>query len=229
VRFFRRFRRAVRQKPAADWLIAGFGNPGPDYSATRHNYGFLAADVLVEMLGASFGHAEIGGSLSAHCRISASSTVLVIKPQTFMNRSGDSVETALDTLGLDAKRLIVLVDDLALRLGSIRIRKGGGDGGHNGLRSTIERLGTGEVIRVRMGIGPAKGVLPSAPEWVDYVLGMFDNDEKQLVGKTARRSASAVRMILTEGMVAAMNHFNRREINSESTTSDGQRAVGKGS
>jgi PTH1 family peptidyl-tRNA hydrolase len=185
-------------------VVVGLGNPGKKYERTRHNAGFLAADELARRL-----HIEISQekchSLIGRGRIEAAPIVLA-KPQTYMNESGRAVAALLQDFYVSPGDLIVIHDELDLPLGTVRIKTGGGHGGHNGLRSIIEFLGTSEFIRVRMGIGrPAPGV-----DSADYVLSPFLADEQQAAAEAAGRAADAVLAIASQGMTRAMSLFNQR-------------------
>ncbi len=206
---FRRRRTAGSDPPPA-WVVAGLGNPGPDYLMSRHNFGFMAADRLVRHCGGRWSTAA--GSTLQRCRVRIGEDVPleVIRPLEFMNRSGGAVRRVLASYGLDSSRLIVLVDDLALPLGSLRIRQGGGDGGHNGLRSVVQVLADGAFTRVRLGVAPQAG-MPPAAEWVDFVLGSFEPDEEEVVRRVAGLAVEAVADIVGHGPLKAMSRYNRRK------------------
>lgn len=202
-----------RTQPAEgriDWLVAGLGNPGERYAGTRHNFGFIAADALVRQFGGEWSMTDDRAMERCPVQLVDGTSLEVLRPQAFMNRSGPPVLRSMRRAGLNCSRLIVLADDLALPFGTIRIREGGGDGGHNGLRSLAEALGNGGFIRVRMGLAPAGG-MPPAGEWVDFVLGRFMPEEEEDVHRVARRAVSAVLDILDRGPAAAMSRFNRRK------------------
>ena len=183
-------------------LIAGLGNPGPRYAGTRHNMGFAVIDSLSDRLRAKAA-GKAHGALVGKARIDGEEALLV-KPQTFMNRSGDAVRPILDAARSDPAELIVIHDDLDLPLGRIRVRKSGGGGGHNGVASIIAALGTGGFVRVRLGVGrPLDGQDPA-----DYVLSNFSRDELETVRKTVETAVDAVISIVTEGPDKAMNRFN---------------------
>jgi PTH1 family peptidyl-tRNA hydrolase len=185
-------------------IIVGLGNPGKKYERTRHNAGFLALDELAGILRAEImqekHHALIGRAPIGP------EQVILAKPQTYMNESGKAVAAILRSAYADASDLIVLHDELDLALGTIRVKTGGGHGGHNGLRSIIEHIGTTDFVRVRIGIGrPAPGIDPA-----DYVLSPFLGEERQAVPEIMARSAEAARAIATEGPVRAMNIVNKK-------------------
>jgi PTH1 family peptidyl-tRNA hydrolase len=199
-----------RRRGAVEWLVAGLGNPGAEYAGTRHNLGFQALEVLAVRCRCRLRAARGGLAATAEGRLSGGRALRLLRPLTFMNRSGEAVAAALEEAKLPGERLIVLVDDLALPLGGLRIRSGGGDGGHNGLQSIIRQLGDDSFIRVRMGIGPSGGEPPAAEEWSDYVLGRFVPQEEEAARRAALRGAEAAEAIADRGLTAAMNEFNRR-------------------
>jgi PTH1 family peptidyl-tRNA hydrolase len=185
-------------------VVVGLGNPGKKYERTRHNAGFMAVAQLAGRLGIEVSQ-ERGHSLIGRGRIEAAQIVLV-KPQTYMNESGKAVSALLKDFYVSPGDLIVIHDDLDLPLGTVRIKTGGGHGGHNGLRSIIESLGTPDFIRVRMGIGrPIQGV-----DSADYVLSLFLAGEQKVATDEAERAADAVMAIVSQGMTRAMRLFNQR-------------------
>jgi PTH1 family peptidyl-tRNA hydrolase len=185
-------------------IIVGLGNPGKKYERTRHNAGFMAVDELARSL-----HVDVNqekySSFVARARIDPESTVLA-KPQTYMNDSGRAVGAILKDTYASVSDLIVLHDELDLPLGSVRIKIGGGHGGHNGLRSIVELVGSSDFIRVRLGIGrPAPGM-----DAADYVLSPFLAEERQLLPEVMAKAVEAVRVIILEGPNRAMNIFNQQ-------------------
>jgi PTH1 family peptidyl-tRNA hydrolase len=186
------------------FLIVGLGNPGKKYERTRHNAGFLALDELGRRMGIEPSqekhHALVGKGRAASCDL------VLAKPQTYMNESGRAVAALLKDAYLTAADLVVLHDELDISLGTVRIKMGGGHGGHNGLRSIIDHLGTPDFIRIRIGIGrPLPGL-----EAADYVLSPFVLEERQAAFEAAEKAASAVMAILSEGTTKAMNLFNQK-------------------
>ncbi|MGD9628493.1 MAG: aminoacyl-tRNA hydrolase [Pyrinomonadaceae bacterium] len=184
------------------WLIVGLGNPGTAYQRTRHNLGFMVVDLIAaeeqtqvkrDECRALVGRAMIGGTV-----------VELAKPQTFMNLSGDAVSCLIAKPGRGIENLIVISDDLALPLGSIRLRPKGTHGGHNGLRSIIERLGTNDFIRLRIGIMPEHPVSNTR----DFVLQNFAKNEAEKVESVLKRSAEAVRTVISVDVEKAMAEFN---------------------
>jgi len=185
-------------------FVVGLGNPGERYRRTRHNVGFMVADALVSLAGLSPGTEECGawvaeGALDA-------SPVLVVKPLSYMNASGVAVARLLERRGGTPADLVVVVDDLALDLGRVRVRERGSHGGHNGLRSLIEELGTGEFARVRVGI--RSGELPD--DVAGWVLSDFPPEDAPVVREMVSLAADAVACLVSEGAQAAMNRFNAR-------------------
>jgi PTH1 family peptidyl-tRNA hydrolase len=185
-------------------MIAGLGNPGYEYHLTPHNLGFMAVDRLAGECGLELEHRE-AQALTAAARLEGLD-VLLAKPQTYMNLSGMAVARLVAKYGLDVGDLIVLVDDAALPLGSIRIRPRGSAGGHNGLRSIIGALGSDHFVRVRMGVSPEQPV----EDMVSYVLGRFREADLETVAEMLSQACEAVHVILREGSQKAMNRFNRR-------------------
>jgi PTH1 family peptidyl-tRNA hydrolase len=185
-------------------LIVGLGNPGFEYLLTPHNLGFMAVDRLAESCGVEIGRRE-AQALTAATEIEQEEVVLV-KPQTFMNLSGMAVARLLDNYQLQVADLIVLVDDVDLPLGVLRIRQRGSAGSHNGLKSIIGTLQANGFGRVRMGAGPDRPM----DDLVSYVLGPFRRAQLEAVSDMLDQAGEAVRIILKEGISRAMNRFNRR-------------------
>jgi peptidyl-tRNA hydrolase, PTH1 family len=185
-------------------LIVGLGNPGIEYHLTPHNLGFMAVDRLAEVCRSEFSRREARARV-ATARFHGEKVVLA-KPQTFMNLSGVSVSGLLRTLDVPLDDLIVLVDDIELPLGSLRIRRKGSAGGHNGLKSVIGALETDVFTRVRMGVGPGRPV----KDLVSYVLTPLGEKDQEEVAGMLDQSVEAVRVILKEGVDKAMNLFNRK-------------------
>ncbi len=183
-------------------LIVGLGNPGRRYAHTRHNVGFRCLDILAARYALSFTRRE------AEAQIGIGEVeglpVVLAKPQTYMNLSGRSVRGLLAKLRLKPEHLVVVYDDLDLPLGRIRRRGQGSAGGHRGVQSIIDALGSNEFARVRIGIGRPVGEDP-----IEYVLRPFDKDEAPVIALACDVAADAVICLLQEGMTAAMNKFNR--------------------
>jgi PTH1 family peptidyl-tRNA hydrolase len=183
-------------------LVVGLGNPGERYRRTRHNMGFMVVDALGARLGTG-SKREAHATLLSEVRL-GEERVVVAKPLTFMNRSGLGVAPVLEELGGGPKDVLVVVDDVALELGVLRIREKGGHGGHNGLRSLIDNLGSDEFPRVRVGVG----VKEIPEDLASFVLAEFSQEEVLIVQETVGRAAEAVECALKEGLDSAMNRFN---------------------
>jgi PTH1 family peptidyl-tRNA hydrolase len=182
-------------------LVAGLGNPGPEYAATRHNIGFMVADQLAAQYGSTWEKSSKWDALSAKC-----GSVLLIKPMSFMNRSGYPLFAVAQFYKIEPQQILVVLDDLALPVGRLRLRARGGSGGHNGLESIITQFGTEEIPRLRIGIGEAP-----RDGSVDYVLSRFFDEEKPLVRSAISRAVEAVKCAIDNGLVSAMNTFNKTE------------------
>ncbi len=194
------------------WLITGLGNPGKEYDATRHNIGFMVTDLFAQMFPVSFQQTAPWYHLR---QITIrDENVLLIQPQTYMNRSGLAVEKILRHYHESPERLVVVYDDLDLAPGRLRIRKKGGDGGHKGVKSIIENLDTDQFIRIRIGIGrPQRVISPQETQWredvVEYVLQPFTKDEYAAVREVMQLSVQAIELIVTNQVSMAMNLYNR--------------------
>jgi PTH1 family peptidyl-tRNA hydrolase len=185
-------------------IIVGLGNPGRKYERTRHNAGFMAVEEVARGLRADIAQ-EKYHALIGKARIDSIETILV-KPQTFMNESGRSVGAIIRYTHVAVSDIIVLHDDLDLPIGAVRIKAGGGHGGHNGLRSIIEHLGSADFIRVRIGIGrPGPG-----RDAADYVLNPVTAAEREIFSRAAGTAAEATRAVLLEGPTRAMNTYNQK-------------------
>ncbi len=201
-----------KKKPSleADWLVVGLGNPGPDYANNRHNVGFWVANEVAKRAGVQ--PKKAGASMAAGVGELSGHRVAVVKPLTFMNRSGKAVAEALRASGCDLSRTVVIYDELDLGTGALRIREGGGHGGHNGLKSIAELAGL-DFVRIRVGIGrPMVDGKPSRePEHVAaYVLADPGDDERQALLETVAEAADAVETIIREGADAAGSRHNRK-------------------
>ena len=191
-------------------LIVGLGNPGPEYAFTPHNAGFLAVDRIAEICGAQIANRR-GRALTVRTRL-AGHDVLLAKPETFMNLSGLSVAALLNELELGVEDLIVLYDELAIPLGTLRIRERGSAGGHNGVKSISGVLGTEEWLRIRIGVG--KPPLETGREvkagGTTYLLSPMRKTELAVLDEVLDQAVRAVEAVLTKGVSAAMNEFNRK-------------------
>lgn len=195
----------LRNKGGVQWIAVFLGNPGVKYSATRHNAGFMAAEALEKSQGVKINRLRFG-SLSAIITL-GDEKVLLLKPQTFMNLSGNAVGPAAAYYKLPPERVVVVCDDVALPLGRLRIRSKGSSGGHNGLKSIISALGTEEFPRIRIGVGAPESDGSPDP-MIDWVLGEFRGSDAKLISESSRRAAEAVCAYITEGADRAMNKFN---------------------
>jgi peptidyl-tRNA hydrolase, PTH1 family len=180
-------------------LIAGLGNPGPEYADTRHNIGFVVVDQLAAQSGSTWEKSTKWDALT-----SRHGDTLLAKPTSFMNRSGHPLVAIAQFYEIAAPEILVVLDDMALPLGRIRIRPGGGTGGHNGLESIITQFGTEEIPRLRIGIGAAP-----PDRGVDYVLGRFFEEERPLLKSAIERGVEAIKCAVDNGVVSAMNTFNK--------------------
>jgi PTH1 family peptidyl-tRNA hydrolase len=185
-------------------LIVGLGNPGSEYDRTPHNMGFMAVDRLASECGKELTRRE-SQALTAHTELLGEKVVLA-KPQTFMNLSGVSVARLLQNYELTAHDLIVLVDEIELPVGMLRVRPRGSAGGHNGLKSIIGSLGANDFIRIRMGVRPERPV----EDYVSYLLKPFRSAEAKSVDEALDLTVDAIRVVVSEGVQKAMNRFNRR-------------------
>jgi peptidyl-tRNA hydrolase, PTH1 family len=183
-------------------LVVGLGNPGPEYAETRHNLGFKVIEALGETLGIAVKQRKFNARIGEGRH--ADRKVILMKPWTFMNRSGGPVAAAVGFYKLDLRDLMVVVDDMALPTGALRVRAGGSAGGHNGLADIIEKLGTDEFARCRVGIGA-----PSGDQAVGHVLGRPESEEKPLLNRAILRARDAMLCWLDAGVEKAMNEFNR--------------------
>lgn len=186
-------------------IIVGLGNPGKEYENTRHNFGSLVVDRLVDELGGSFKKSR--RLYEAFLHKEGRDKVLFVKPLTFMNVSGVAVEKALRYYKKKPDVLLVIYDDLDLPLGRIKFTRGGSSGGHKGIESIIELLGTKNFCRLRLGIGRPEGKIES----YDYVLSKFLKGENSLADETIEKASAAVEFYFANGIQATMNRFNRKD------------------
>ena len=186
------------------YLIAGLGNPTREYEKTRHNVGFEAIDILADKAGttvtekkhkALYGKGYIGGQ-----------KVILAKPQTYMNLSGESIREIADFYKIEPENIIILCDDINLSEGQLRIRLKGSAGGHNGLKNIISHLGTQEFPRIRIGVGEK----PRGMDLADYVLGRFPKEQQGVMEEAYRDAGEAACLMIEDGADAAMNHYNRK-------------------
>ena len=185
------------------FLIAGLGNPGREYENTRHNAGFASLDALAKRHGIELTTRKFQ-ALTGSGYIDGQK-VLLVKPQTYMNLSGESLRAACDFFKVDPEEgLIVIYDDISLAPGQLRVRKKGSAGGHNGIKNIIAQLGTQEFTRIKIGVGEK----PAKMDLADYVLGRFSKEEQPIIRESADRARAAVAEIITHDVASAMNKFN---------------------
>jgi PTH1 family peptidyl-tRNA hydrolase len=184
------------------WLIAGLGNPGPGYAGNRHNAGYMVADLLAARMGARFKR-DSSGAVVATGRLTGVPVTLG-KPMRYMNLSGGPVAAVANFYKIPADRIVVVHDELDIPFGAIRLKLGGGDNGHNGLRSVTAALGTRDYYRARLGVGRPPGRMDPA----DFVLRDFSAAERKQLPELIDRCADAVEAILTLGLAAAQNEFH---------------------
>ena len=194
-----------RKSGGASWLIVFLGNPGKEYENTRHNAGFLAADAMEKRLGVKINKLKFH-SLTALTRVGGES-VLLLKPQTYMNLSGRAVGEAARFYKIPPEHVLVVSDEVSLPIGKLRIRTKGSAGGHNGLKNIIALLGTENFPRIRLGVGA-----PPHPEYemIDWVLSTFQNQDAEDMEKAAERAADAVECYIEKGPDRAMNLYNTK-------------------
>ncbi len=187
-------------------LIAGLGNPDEKYENTRHNVGFMVADKLAETIGAKFNQSMKRAKIASV--FYKGEKIIIIKPQTYMNLSGESVAPIADYFRIPKEDILIVVDDVNLSLGKLRMRKSGSAGGHNGLKSVILNLATEEFPRLRIGVGAPAADINGEKDMINHVLGRFSRDEEKAVEEMTEKGAEAALAFCTEGIDAAMNSFN---------------------
>ena len=188
---------------AVDWLIVGLGNPGQKYEHTRHNMGFLTVDLLAEKAGVKLNKVKFKAAYNilnfAGCKC------LVMKPQTYMNLSGEAVREAVQFYKIPADHVLVIYDDISLPVGKLRVRPSGSAGGHNGIKNIIAHLGTQEVPRVKIGVGAPSG---GGDEMIDWVIGAPSQAERKILAESFEKAIGAAECIIQKGCQQAMNSFN---------------------
>lgn len=185
------------------WLLVGLGNPGNQYAATRHNMGFMALDRLADREGFRFNKLRFR-AWTGQWKV-GDQQVLVMKPQTYMNLSGESVGEAARFYKIPADHVLVISDDVSLPAGKLRIRGGGSAGGHNGLKNIIQHLGTDRFPRIKVGVGSPR---PGEHDMVDWVMGKPMGEDRTAVEDALDRAGEAAKTLITEGIDRAMNRFN---------------------
>jgi len=188
---------------AVDWLVVGLGNPGQKYANTRHNMGFLTVDLLAEKAGVKLNKVKFKSAYNilpfAGCKC------LVMKPQTYMNLSGEAVREAVQFYKIPADHVLVIYDDVSLPVGKLRVRPTGSAGGHNGIKNIIAHLGTQDFPRVKIGTGAPAG---GGADMVDWVIGEPSKAEKQVLLESFEKAIDAAECIIAHGCQKAMNDFN---------------------
>lgn len=188
------------------YLIVGLGNPGKDYEYTRHNLGFRVVTHCAKQYKLKFSGSIIPRGLTAHDKIKEKDVYFLL-PSTYVNNSGLAVRELAAKKEIDLKNILVVLDDINLAFGQMRVRAGGSDGGHNGLTSIIEHLKTKDFTRLRLGVGPFKG----KEDAVHFVLGEFSPVEKEQLGEFIKEASECCAAWLDQGLSVAMNQFNRRK------------------
>ena len=188
----------------AVWLVVGLGNPGPEYVKTRHNIGAIALENWASRLGLKFTRHKKAQAFVAEGRF-ASDRVILVFPQTYMNQSGAAVKSLMNFYKIETDKLIVLHDELDIDFATMRMKLGGGDNGHNGLRSIRSALGTGDWLRVRLGIGRPPGQMDPAA----YVLKPFASAETKELAVFIEEVCDAVEVLITKGLEEAQNRYNK--------------------
>ena len=187
------------------YIIAGLGNPGKEYSGTRHNAGFIVVDAISEKYGIAVTEKKHKALIGKG--VMDGNKVILVKPQTFMNLSGESLRAVMDYYKADPEsELIVIYDDIALPPGDIRVRKRGSAGGHNGMKNIIANLGTQDYIRVRMGVGEK----PPRTDLKDWVLGHMGQEDREAFSGAVESALEAILTIMEKGADEAMNRFNKK-------------------
>lgn len=189
------------------WLVVGLGNPGAQYETTRHNIGEMAVNELADSIGARFSAHRSNNQIAEGWLRPGGAKLILAKPNSYMNTSGGPVAAAAKYFAIPAERVIVLHDELDIPFDSVRLKKGGGHGGHNGLRDIVKALGTPDFLRVRIGIGRPQG----RQEVADFVLSSFSKEQWQTVPILVADAAAACLAVIDEGLVQAQQKFHARE------------------
>lgn len=194
----------IFKKPTYDFLVVGLGNPGLQYEKTRHNVGFMSADLLMKKAGGEFTKHKMDAHFG-ECEI-GKKRILVMKPQTFMNNSGTAVSAVSKFYKIPADKIIIISDDISLDVGRIRIRRKGSHGGHNGLKGIFQLLGTDSIMRVKIGVGAKPH-----PDYdlADWVLGKFPKEDEENLSTALDNSVKAIEEIIKRGIDSAMNKYSK--------------------
>lgn len=190
-------------KKPISWIVVFLGNPGPKYEGTRHNVGFMTADAFEKKHDVKINKLKFH-ALTASCNI-GSQTVLLMKPQTYMNLSGNAAREAMNFYKISTDHILVVSDDLSMSTGKIRIRRSGSAGGHNGLKDIIAKCGGDGFPRIKVGVGS-----PPHPDFdiVDWVLGTFKNQDAEIMAEAVSKAADAIETLITDGIEKAMAKYN---------------------
>ena len=194
----------IFKKPTYDFLVVGLGNPGLQYEKTRHNVGFMSADLLMKKAGGEFTKHKMDAHFG-ECEI-GKKRILVMKPQTFMNNSGTAVSAVSKFYKIPDDKIIIISDDISLDVGKIRIRRKGSHGGHNGLKDIFQLLGTDSIMRVKIGVGAKPH-----PDYdlADWVLGKFPKEDEENLSTALDNSVKAIEEIIKRGIDSAMNKYSK--------------------
>lgn len=194
----------IFKKPTYDFLVVGLGNPGLQYEKTRHNVGFMSADLLMKKAGGEFTKHKMD-SHYGECEI-GEKRILVMKPQTFMNNSGTAVSAVSKFYKIPLDKIIIISDDISLDVGKIRIRRKGSHGGHNGLKDIFQLMGTDNIMRVKIGVGAKPH-----PDYdlADWVLGKFPKEDEENLSIALDNSVKAIEEIIKRGIDSAMNKYSK--------------------
>ncbi len=197
---------AARPMTYDGWLVVGLGNPGPEYQSTRHNVGYLVADELVARMGGRWRAHKSGRALAAEGRLSGTPGVRAVlgRGRCYMNESGGPVATLMSSYGIEPARLVVIHDELDIPFDTVRLKLGGGDNGHNGLKSIRRSAGNGDYFRVRVGIGRPQGRQDPA----DFVLSPFSATERRELALHVARAADVVESLMTDGLEETQSRYN---------------------
>ena len=194
----------IFKKPTYDFLVVGLGNPGLQYEKTRHNVGFMSADLLMKKEGGEFTKHKMDSHFG-ECEI-GKKRILVMKPQTFMNNSGTAVSAVSKFYKIPEDKIIIISDDISLDVGKIRIRRKGSHGGHNGLKDIFQLMGTDNIMRVKIGVGAKPH-----PDYdlADWVLGKFPKEDEENLNTALENSVKAIEEIIKRGIDSAMNKYSK--------------------
>ena len=193
------------RKTKPEWIVVGLGNPGPAYTNTRHNVGFVAIDALASKLGVKVDRVKYSAYTAT--AVIGGKTVLLMKPTTFMNLSGQAVRQAARYYAIEPEKVLVIFDDVSLAPGRIRVRADGSAGGHNGIKSLISELGSQAFPRVKIGVGERPH-----PDYdlADWVLGKFSSEDRKKIDTAVENACGAVEALIEKGVTEAANRYNGR-------------------